>query len=226
MCAMCGQVFAHGWGLPGSRSLAYRKRGVTMTNKIVTTLGLAIVIAAYGSTASAQDGPPPDPQPGPSANIETVPLTVPLDGSRFRFGIAGSVGGEFVSGYTLFMGGVDVQIGLQINNLIAVYLQPHLSFGGGSINGISGTTGTFAATGLVEFTMADRFFAGVGGGFGVLNNPSGGVLHFHVGFYPLVSVSPTEPRRRGLMIAIDSRTFFTGVGTVEQLMLTVGREVF
>jgi hypothetical protein len=61
--------------------------------------------------------------------------------------------------------------------LLAIYAQPHLSFGSISADGggakVSGFTGTIIGTILGELTLLDRFFVGAGVGYGILNNPSG-----------------------------------------------------
>jgi hypothetical protein len=149
---------------------------------------------------------------------------------RFRGGISAAGGGEFGSGFGFGLAGLDGRLGVQINNLFGVYVQPHLSFGSGSVNGVSGATGTFAITGLAELTLIDRIFVGAGGGFGLANNPSGPVAHFRLGAYPLVGRSDGSIVRKGLMVGVDTRVLFVSQGgsglTVVQIMGAIGYEAF
>src|SRR5262249_9991288 len=123
------------------------------------------------------------------------------DGLRLRHGIAFS-GGEEIgsgpsSGLTGELYGLDWRIGAQLNNLWAVHLNTHLSFGNAHIGGASGTTGNFAEAVMVERMLMDRFFVAAGGGYGVLNNPRGPLLQFPLGGYPLMfsdaSATPPPP---------------------------------
>src|SRR5512134_3701356 len=104
------------------------------------------------------------------------------DSMRFRRGISGGGGVETGSGFSFTMAGIDGRLGAQISERFGVYAAPHLSFGSGN----GGSTGTFALTFLGDFTFIERLFVAGGGGYGVLNNPSGPVLHFRVGGYPLL----------------------------------------
>lgn len=145
---------------------------------------------------------------------------------RFRGGISIGGGGEFVSGFGIGLAAIDGRIGVQINKLIGVYVQPHVSFGAGSIAGVSGATGTVAATAMIDFTFINKIFVGTGAGYGVVNNPHGAVLAFHLGGYPIAKVYPDRPRRKGLMLALDQRTYFTAVGPVVQVIGSIGYEAY
>ncbi len=158
----------------------------------------------------------------------------PADGGRFRFGINPTVGLERVSASGASVSGVmyggDLRLGWQINNLLAVYAQPHLSFGslGTSVGGvpISGGTGTFVVSALAEGTFIDRLFVGAGGGYGVLNNPSGFTFEARAGGYPLMGKGKDGIRRKGLMIGGDFRSIFVSGATGILLMACVGYEAF
>jgi len=82
----------------------------------------------------------------------------------------------------------------------------------------------------VDFTLGDIFFVGVGGGFGVLNNPVGPELHVRAGVYPVMGVGMDGYSRCGLSLAVDSRTYFLFSGStvlpVEQLFASIGYDVF
>lgn len=143
---------------------------------------------------------------------------------RFRGGISGGVGGEFVFGGTAIMGGVDGRMGVQINDMIGVYAQAHLSFG--SFGGVLGLTGTFTTTAVVDFTFLDQLFVGGGAGFGVFNNPTGPVVHLRAGGYPLQGFGENGIRRKGLMLAFDMRLGFITGDTVVYPMGSIGYEAF
>lgn len=162
----------------------------------------------------------------PAAPAAPPPPVRPPDGVRFRGGISLGGGGEFVSGFTAGLGGLDGRLGVQINKLVGVYLQPHFSAGAGSIGNVSGATATAAATVLADFTFIDRIFVGAGAGYGLVNNPHGAAIHVRFGGYPLMKFSEVAPRRKGLMVGADLRTYFTQVGPVVQFMAAVGYEAY
>jgi hypothetical protein len=166
----------------------------------------------------------------PQRQYQLQPGGERVDGVRFRGGVAFAVGGERVSNAdfraTLF--GFDGRLGVQINDLVGLYVQPHLSFGPATERGLSGFTGTFAMMAMVDFTFLDSLFVGGGFGYGVMNNPSGAALGFRVGGYPLKSIDQFKARRRGLMLAFDLRPYFLGgfYGTGVQYMFSVGYEAY
>jgi hypothetical protein len=169
---------------------------------------------------------------GASAVPAPPPEEPPLDGVRFRGGISAAGGGEFVSNYAFGMGGIEGRLGVQINHLIGVYAAPYLAFGAGSVgSGLSAFTGTAGVSAIVDFTIADQFFVGAGGGFGVLNNPTGPAIHLRVGGYPAMGFGANGYRRRGLVVGLDARLFLlddglNGIVPVMQIMAGVGYEAF
>lgn len=202
-----------------------------------TCLFVSMSLAALCAPASAQDAQDPmTPAAAAPTSAEATPyvapppqtqLAEPMDGPRFRFGIAGALGGEFVEGLSGLMIGLDLRTGVQINHLVGVYLQQHLSFGKlSNDSGASGMTGTYVATLMGDVTLSDRLVVGAGIGYGVLNNPSGFALALRAAYYPLLSVSPVAPRRKGLMVGLDLRTVFTDVGTGVVITAGVGYEAF
>ena len=151
----------------------------------------------------------------------------PKDGMRFRFGINATAGLELVDPAAGPMFGIDARLGLQLNNMIAVYAQPHLSFGSLGVGPISGGTGTIALDVLGEVTIDDFFFVGGGFGLGVFNNPSGLALEARAGVYPLMSHDSDGVGRSGLMVGFDTRIVFLGGGfTGFMFMGQVGYEIF
>jgi hypothetical protein len=128
------------------------------------------------------------------------------------------------------MYGADLRLGWQVNNLLAIYAQPHLSFGslGTSVAGapISGGTGTFTGTVIGEVTLVDRVFAGAGVGYGLLNNPSGPAIEARAGAYPLMGRGEDGIRRKGLMVGVDFRSVFVSGATGILFMGCIGYEAF
>jgi hypothetical protein len=214
-------------------------------------LGISILVygSVFTSAALAQDATGTvttttagtDPAAGmavqevqPVAPAQPVPMQpVQSDGVRFRGGIAAAGGAEFASGFLVGMGGIEGRLGVQISNLIGIYVQPSLSFGAGEVNGGGGRTvftGTFGVSALVDFTIEDYFFFGVGGGFGILNNPVGAEIHVRLGAYPVFWRGDDGYSRGGLMVGVDARTFLLFAGSqvlpVGQIMASIGYEVF
>jgi hypothetical protein len=175
-----------------------------------TKLGVCVApfVAAFAlwtSAASAQEAP---------------------DGPRFRGGISAGAGGLFISGYTFGLGGIDGRLGVQINNLIGLYAQPYLSFGGGNISGATGLTGTAGALVMVDFTLIDQIFVGAGGGGGLVGAAGDGQLHLRVGGYPIMRRGDNGIRRRGLMIGADLSVHFVDGLKLLQPMLAIGYEAY
>lgn len=95
---------------------------------------------------------------------------------------------------------------------------------GGS--GFTGFTGTVVATIMGEVTLADRFFGGLGVGYGVLNNPSGFAIQARVGGYPLMGHDDDGAGRTGLMIGADLKTVFVDGATGVLITGCIGYESF
>lgn len=149
-----------------------------------------------------------------------------LDGVRFRGGISGGGGGLFVSGFAAGVGGLDGRLGVQINDLVGLYVQPQFCVGAGKLGNGTGFTGTAGGSLVVDFTLADRFFVGVGGGGGVINNPAAGMVHFRVGGYPAMGYGANGIRRKGLMLGADVRIWVASGITVLSPMASIGYEAF
>lgn len=213
-----------------------------------TTLALMIVTFAASSVraqdetleTSSLESTPEAAQEGatPEAAQETTAEptdSAAADGGRFRFGINGALGLESVSASGMSISGAmygfDLRLGWQFNHLLAIYVQPHLSFGSlgsevESVGAVSGFTGTFVTTILGEATFLDRFFAGAGIGYGIFNNPSGFALDLKAGGYPLMGRGENGVRRKGLMVGLDFRTVFLEGATGLLIMGCVGYESF
>jgi hypothetical protein len=150
----------------------------------------------------------------------------PRDGVRFRGGVALTGGGLFVDGYALGLGGIDGRIGVQINNLIGVYAQPYLTFGGGQVAGATGVTGTVGSDVIVDFTFLDQIFVGAGAGAGIIGSLVAEQAHLRVGGYPVVARGLNGIRRKGLMIGADLSVHFTSGAVIMQPMVSIGYEAF
>lgn len=187
----------------------------------IVTLIAPMTLALAAAEASAQQPPPPG-AGAPAA----APAEGEKDGVRFRGGVSAVAGGMFISDYSGFLAGVDGHLGVQINNLIGVYTVPHLSFGPVTIGSISSAIGVFSATAVVDVTPIDQVFVGAGAGFGVVNNPSGPVVHARVGGYPLMGHGDNGIRRKGLMVGADMRLYILDGATVMQVMGGLGYEAF
>lgn len=185
--------------------------------------GEVVPMAASGHTTTSSAVAT---SPAPRADAAPRP-----DGVRFRWGIQAAGGGEFVSNFAFGMGGLEGQIGVQVSELLGIYVQPYLAFGAGSIgSGVVGLTGTAGASLLVDFTFLDRLFVAVGGGYGILNNPHGPEIHVRLGGYPAMGFGENGYSRHGLVLAVDGRTFFLFSGPevvpVMQVMGTIGYAAF
>ena len=189
-------------------------------NKTALTFTASLLLAA---AAGAQEMP----------DTSSSPAAATAGQGRFRWGIDATGGLEDVSGGGASvsgpMFGLDARFGWQLNDMWALYAQPHLSFGSLSTSGagfsISGGTSTFTGTVMGEATLAERFFAGAGVGYGILNNPSGLTVEARGGFYPLMS-RDEDGRRKGLMLGVDFRSVFISGATGILAMVTVGYERF
>jgi len=189
------------------------------------------ILTVCASPAWAQQPPPAAPAPAIAAPAP-APAAAPTeaDGVRFRWGLAAAVGLESVSVFSGAMYGLDARFGVQVNHLLAIYVQPHLSFGSlsgeGIGAGVSGATGTFTTAAIGEVTLVDHFFVGAGFGYGVLNNPAGPMFQVRAGGYPLAGRGDNGIRRRGLMIGVDLRTIFIDGATGVLVMGGIGYEAF
>ena len=202
------------------------------TSMALVCLGFSSTIALADTdthTVAAAEPAPAQPTVVVAPAPAPLPAPEPL-GMRLRNGFSFSAGQEYgsgpSSGFSASLFGGDWRIGAQIDDLHAVYLHTHLSFGKGAIDGAEGYTGNFAAALIAERMLPMRFFVGGGGGYGVLNNPDGPLAQLRAGWYPFEQNSNTKVRR--LNVALDGRWYFAGeqIGTVTHVALTVGYDRF
>jgi len=102
-----------------------------------------------------------------------------VDGTRFRFGVAGGVGfftAETESGsakVSCTYYGADLRLGAQINDLFGVYAQPTLGYYSANGSGGLAAGGLLGMAVVADATFIDRFFVGAGVGYTVYNSPAG-----------------------------------------------------
>lgn len=212
-----------------------------MNKLLAFAFSCPVLLAAATSYAQATPFTEVATEAAPSASVAAPPPVAapveparPTDGVRFRGAIAAAGGAEFggtgANSFAIGMGGLEGRVGVQISNLVGLYVAPYLAFGGGDIGGITAVTGTAGVSLLVDFTIADRFFIGVGGGYGVLNNPHGPVIHARLGGYPVMGVGEDGYSRNGLVLSLEARVFLPSFGgeviPIGQMMGCIGYEVF
>lgn len=172
-----------------------------------------------------------------AAPVATVPAIAPAPTpglpSGLRNGFSMSVGQEFgttntnvdISGQLY---GFDWRIGARLAPVWSVYLQTHLSLGTANIsNGQEGYTGNLAAAFMGERDLPGRTFVAVGGGYGVLNNPSGPLFAARAGWYPMAHSAGVSRR---LNLALDARFYFVESGgetlTMNHIAVSFGYDRF
>jgi hypothetical protein len=189
---------------------------------------LAMADTRVATADQAPAAAPPTTVTAPATTAAPAPSSD--DGVHFRNGFSLSAGEEFGSGPSSGLSGqlfgADWRIGARIAGDWAVYADTHLSLGTAKIGGTGGVTGNFAIAALGERALPGRTFVAAGGGYGVLNNPSGPLVQARAGWYIFQHDAPTVSRR--LNVAIDARWYFAGgdVGTVTQIALTLGYDRF
>jgi hypothetical protein len=193
--------------------------------------------------AGAEPGAPPAAAaPAPGAAAPAAPAGEEEEKARFRWGISGFGGKYFVAGTGGGIGGIDVRLGAQINNMIGVYGQPILMIGAGvSSSATGGSASALAlvgASGMVDFTFSDLVFVGVGpelltGGAGYSSAGTGGAsagaesgTFFSVAARAGLALGSMKPtRRKAFTIGLDLHAIFTSDVTVVPL-LALGYDSF
>lgn len=191
----------------------------------IITAVVPMILAFFHTAESLAQGAPP-PAAGPSVPAAAPAAEGDKDGLRFRGGVSAVAGTMAISDYSGFLTGVDAHLGVQINDMIGVYAVPSLTFGPISVGSVSTVIGVLSATAVADVTLIDQVFVGAGGGFGIVNDPSGPVLHFRAGGYPLMGDGKDGIRRKGLSLGADVRMYFLSGLTVMQVMGGLGYEAF
>lgn len=195
-------------------------------------IGLVCLVPAIAAAdTGTQVATATEPAPPPTAVVApaSAPPPAPEPGTHLRNGFSLSAGEEFgsgpSSGFSGQLYGVDWRIGAKLAGPYSVYADTHLSLGTGQIGSTSGYTGNFAFAVMGERELPARTFVAAGGGYGVLNNPSGPLAQVRGGWYPMDDGSAISRR---LNVALDARFYFAGaqIGTVTQLALTLGYDRF
>lgn len=186
---------------------------------------LPAIAAADTVVATASEPPPPTSVTAPAP----PPPAVAEPGTHLRNGFSASLGEELgsgpSSGLTGQLYGVDWRIGAKLAGPWSVYADTHLSLGTAKIGAASGYTGNFAVAMMGERELPARTFVAAGGGYGVLNNPSGLLAQVRGGIN--LGGDDMQVARRW-NVALDARFYFAGdqIGTVSQISLTLGYDRF
>ena len=208
---------------------------------------VAVCLASWTAVAGADNANGLPAEPDSSSLPATVPSTAPAPvvmvpavapapthaRSGFRNGFSMSVGQEFgttntnidVSGQLY---GFDWRIGARLAPQWSIYLQTHLSLGTANVStGAEGYTGNLAAAFMGERDLPGRTFVAVGGGYGVLNNPSGPLFAARAGWYPMAHSAGVSRR---LNLALDARFYFVEQGgeslTMNHIAVSFGYDRF
>jgi hypothetical protein len=134
-------------------------------------------------------------------------------------------GGTDVSA-TVF--GLDWRIGLKLSPSLALYLDSHISMGNQKVGEIDDFAATLATGAIVEYTLPQRIFFGLGGGFAVVDNPTGPMIQGRVGWYPLAKSFEHVTRR--MNVGVDIRYYMLSEGGqdlgITQISLAIGYDRF
>jgi hypothetical protein len=193
---------------------------------VLACLVFSPALAAADTVAALEPAAPP---PTSAVAPAPAPPPPPALGTHLRNGFSLSLGEEVgsgpSSGFTGQLYGVDWRIGAKLAGPYSVYADTHLSLGTGQLNGASGYTGNFAFAVLGERELPANTFVAAGGGYGVLNNPSGMLAQLRGGMN--LGGDDSQVMRRW-NVALDARFYFAGdaIGTVSQISLTLGYDRF
>jgi hypothetical protein len=179
--------------------------------------------------APAPPEPTPEPEPAPApAPAEATPPTqqpppappTPRDHARFRGGFALEGGAIIAPGIiTLGLAGAQGQLGVQINNLVGIYVVPGFDICFGPLGGIN-----IGSALMVDFTFASNFltvgvgpnvsfFAAIGlqpsGASASAGALYGGRVHLAVN---LGGLGDDGVRRKAFVIGMDANLMFGAVG--------------
>lgn len=196
---------------------------------VLACLAFPVVASADNGTAVATATEPPPATPTTVIAPAAEPPPAPAMGTHLRNGFSASLGEELgsgpSSGLTGQLYGVDWRIGAKLAGPWSVYADTHLSLGTAKIGGTGGATGNFAFAMLGERELPAKTFVAAGGGYGVLNNPSGLLAQIRGGMN--LTGDDTAVARRW-NVALDARFYFAGdqIGTVSQISLTLGYDRF
>ena len=194
---------------------------------LAAAVGLCASVALAASSASALAGErPPE---APAADASRAKEAAPASGPRLRAGIAAGGGYFWRSGPSFGIGHLDARLGGQLGDVVAIYAQLQAGgWGAGGGSGQSFDTGgsVLSGTAIVDFTMGDAFFLGVGAGGGAFRADPTGTLHLRMGGYPIVAHGDDGMRRNGFMIGADLRAYLSPIAVGISPTLSLGYEAF
>ena len=126
------------------------------------------------------------------------------------------------------MFGLDWRIGLKLSPSLAIYLNSHLSIGPQKLGAQDDIAANLSSAAIVEYTLPQRVFFGLGGGYAVVDNPTGVMIQGRAGWYPLAK--SFEQVHRRLNVALDLRYFMLSEGgqdaKITQVSLSIGYDRF
>jgi hypothetical protein len=167
-----------------------------------------------------------------SSAQQVVVVERQADYARLRTGIDLTGGGLFLNGIGVGLVGLDGRLGVQLNNVFALYGQAHFVFGDGTapaLLGVSGGTEVFSLTAVADFTFRQVFVGfGVGGAYFGYEPYASPEALFRFGFYPLER-RHRWGRRSGLMIGADLHLEYVPHGGGDaylEPMFLIGWEAF
>ena len=198
-----------------------------MRSIVLACLAFAPAIASADPATTVAAADPAAPPAGMAVAPAPAP-ELPPPGTHLRNGFSLSLGEEVGSGPSSGLSGqlygVDWRIGAKLAGPYSVYADTHLSLGTAKIGAASGYTGNFAFAVLGERELPARTFVAAGGGYGVLNNPSGLLAQVRGG----MNLGGSESVMRRWNVALDARFYFAGeqIGTVSQISVTLGYDRF
>jgi hypothetical protein len=157
------------------------------------------------------------------------------DRSRLRFGVSG-VGGGFVGSAHGFVGGISPRVGIQVNDLFAVYVQGQGLIGQFLPRPGDNLAGFAFHTLMFELTLGDSFQLGVGPSLDFVWGCNADYQASCVGSGPYLGadarvaflVGGRGPgRRSGLAFSLDVHpTWFGGEHAAIALLFGVGYELY
>lgn len=224
-----------------------------MRRDLVFLFAGSVCLAGLSSRAFAQSepvytAPPPTNQPPAANQPPPVVAAPPVEKDyfpRFRWGIWAIGGPYFYAGSGGGVGGVNVRLGVQINEMFGVYGQPIGILGGGASVSAGGAASASAVvvggfSGMADLTLGNLFFIAAGpellaGAAGAARAASGmtkaqgaeGVFFSIAGRMGLALGNTHDPKqRRAFTFGLDFHLILTPTDPVIAPMIGLGYDQF
>ena len=203
------------------------RQSLSQVGSFALLLTASTAMATEEGVADPSEEPPPvawvlDEQDAPPPSPTVVAPRKSYDGPRIRLG-SGLTGGVVIDarGRVRAGGGEVSRVGVQLDDHWAFYAQPEVGFFDGAFDDVLSTE-LFGVSALVDFTAADRWFVGAGGGF----VDAGPQLVLRLGGYPYLERNDDWPLREGLSVGTTVRVQFAASQILVVPTLDVGIEFF